>query len=49
MVVEELLRPILIATGAYEKLIAIIDDKASQTGTATLWIGNLIKPVLLSS
>ena len=47
MVVEELLWSILIASGNYEQLIAILDDKASQSRTAKLWIDNLIKPVLL--
>ena len=47
MVVEELLRSIVTGTDTYDQLVAILDDKASQSRTAKLWFDNLIKPVLL--
>ena len=47
MVIEELLRAILIATGIYEQLIAILGDIVSQSRTSKQWIANLIKPGLL--
>ena len=47
MVVEELMRSIVVTTEDYEQLLSILDDKASHSRTAKLWIDNLIKPVLL--
>ena len=47
MVVEELLRYIVTGTDTYDQLVAILDDKASQSRTAKLWVDNLMKPVLL--
>ena len=37
----------MTVTDTYDQLVAIRDDKASQSRTAKLWVDNLIKPVLL--
>ena len=34
---------IVTATGTYDQLVAILEDKASQSRTAKLWVDNLIK------
>ena len=47
MVVGKNLRSIVTGTDTYDQLVAILDDKASQSRTAKLWVDNLIKPVLL--
>ena len=38
MVVEELMRSIVVTTEDYEQLLSILDDKASHSRTAKLWI-----------
>ena len=47
MVVEELLRPSIETCDDYDQLMAILNNKASKSRTAKMWIDNFIKPVLL--
>lgn len=47
MVTEEILRPLIQTSTDYEHLMSILNNKASQSKTAKMWVDNFIKPVLL--
>ena len=47
MVAEEVLRDILVKVHSYEELVIELETMSVKSRTATHWIQNLVKPVLL--
>ena len=49
MVAEEVLRDVLLNVDvhSFEDMISLIDTRAKENGTTSLWVDSLIKPVIL--